>query len=362
MQAIGIDLAWGEVNESGLVAIAPDGSVQAAGWARGLDETLAWVEAHAESDAMLLIDAPLVVANGSGQRMCEREVGQRYGAAWVSANSTNRSSTRRAGEHLRAALEATGWTYSDGTEGPPAAGRVISECYPYTTLVGAEELDYSRRPAYKRRPRGVSGAEWPTARAGACDELIRRLGSLPGARPPLDLTSNPCTRKLLEEPSPLSDRAYKHREDLVDACVAAWTAAMWTHHGFARCQVLGDQDAFLDAEGRRATIIAPARRGQRRYLPVPMPSCFVLEVKDVDGTWSDHALRLMPCDFMELADGSYLYSGGGSGLWIRAIKISRTGIITHLDGGGAKHQYRLVALPSARYPSLSCDDRTDRLP
>ena len=62
-----------------MVALDPHGTVVDAGWTRGVDETFDWVDGHAVGDTMLMIDAPLVVANNSGQRVCEREVGQRYG-------------------------------------------------------------------------------------------------------------------------------------------------------------------------------------------------------------------------------------------------------------------------------------------
>lgn len=99
-------------------------------------------------------------------------------------------------------------------------------------------------------------------RAAACDELIRRINALSSARPALDLRSNPVTRNLLE-PSPLENVAYKHREDLIDALLAAWTAVLWHDHGLARCQVLGAGDPLVDERGAHATIIAPARQEQR---------------------------------------------------------------------------------------------------
>ncbi|WP_249416412.1 DUF429 domain-containing protein [Streptomyces sp. TS71-3] len=68
-------------------------------------------------------------------------------------------------------------------------------------------------------------------------------------------------RQLLREASPRAGAGYKHREDLIDALLCAWTAALWFRHGSARCQVLG-ADSPLPA-GRAATIIAPARPEQR---------------------------------------------------------------------------------------------------
>jgi predicted RNase H-like nuclease len=146
---LGVDLAWGEgrdgrvVNETGLVCLDRSGQVLAAGWARGVADTLTWIQAAAgEAEALLFVDAPLVVNNPSGQRECERQVGQRYGRWQVGANSTNQASRHRAGVTLRQLLEQDGWSYYDGRAGPPAGGRSVCECYPYTTLVGAgERLD-----------------------------------------------------------------------------------------------------------------------------------------------------------------------------------------------------------------------------
>ena len=94
------------------------------------------------------------------------------------------------------------------------------------------------------------------------DELVRRLSQLAIADPPLRLATHPVTQRLIEEPSPIDDAAYKHREDLIDAVLCAWTAAFWARHGLGRCQVLGPT---ATAEGRpAATIIVPARPEQRR--------------------------------------------------------------------------------------------------
>jgi predicted RNase H-like nuclease len=86
---LGIDLAWGEgsqakpANRSGVVALEPDGRISNAGWTIGVDETIEWIEANAVEDTLLFVDAPLRVDNAHGQRLAERQVGQRYGKWWV---------------------------------------------------------------------------------------------------------------------------------------------------------------------------------------------------------------------------------------------------------------------------------------
>ncbi|OZB89049.1 MAG: DUF429 domain-containing protein [Microbacterium sp. 14-71-5] len=265
MHFLGVDLAWadgGHANETGLVYLDPDGVILAAGWTRGVEDTVAWIDAHVNAPNVLaFVDAPLVITNATGQRLCERQVGQCYGRWLVSANSTNTTHPNAAGAALLARMQAVGWLYDSGMDGPARSGRRISECYPYTTLVGAHEFGYGvARPTYKRKPRAVAASQWRATRAATCDDLILRLAKLAQAEPRLDLGSHPVTAALLLEPSPLADRAYKHREDLIDAVLCAWTARLWSRYGFTRCQVLGDQDG---EPALAATIIAPSQWDQR---------------------------------------------------------------------------------------------------
>jgi predicted RNase H-like nuclease len=140
---------------------------------------------------------------------------------------------------------------------------VLSECYPYTTIVGVEELGYDdKRPAYKRAKKGLPAAQaWPIKTA-ACDDLIRRVARFSDHDVPVNLASHEATRELVDIPSPPHLGAYKKREDLLDAVVCAWTAALWHRYGLERCQVLGIE-ADSPTDRPIATIIAPARRSQR---------------------------------------------------------------------------------------------------
>jgi predicted RNase H-like nuclease len=269
MRCLGVDLAWGEgsearpANHSGVVALEASGTISHAGWTIGLTTTIDWIQQHATADTLLFVDAPLIITNATGPRLADRQTGKRYGRWWVSANSVNLNSSRKAGVHLRERLEVLGWRYSDGRDGPPSRGRVLSECYPYTAIVGVPELGYEdKRPPYKRASKGMPAAEaWPI-RTAACDELIRRIARLSKCDPPVDITSHAETKRLFEEPSPARWREYKLREDLLDAVICAWTAAYWHRHGFERSQLLGVPEQPADDQ-LLATIIAPARPEQR---------------------------------------------------------------------------------------------------
>lgn len=274
---IGVDLAWGEgsatraANETGLVCLDAAGTVLDALTVRGIRPVADWLIGIAEPGDVVAIDAPLVVLNETGMRECEREVGQRYGRWRVSANATNLSRPWQGGVVLRIVLEAAGFRYSDGSH-PPATDEIdMFECYPYTALVGAAEFGYDvERPRYKRPNLALPAGDRRRFRADQCDELLRRMAGLATASPPLKLRSHPVTADLVETPSPMLDVPYKHREDLLDATLCAWIAALWATRGTDRCQVLG-AGAAPDAAGRRPTIIVPARPEQRRETPLEPP-------------------------------------------------------------------------------------------
>ena len=273
MRVLGVDLAWGQgrpgvaPNETGVVAADADGTIVAAGWTRGVAETAAWMARWATDDAVAMVDAPLVVTNATGMRECEKEIGRRYGRWKVAANASNLGLPGTlAGVVLTAQLTGSGWRVAGGHDGPPAGGRWLYESFPYLALVGAAELGYDReRPIYKRRPRHLDPAAFRLLRAANTDEVIRRVATR--CDPPIDLRSHQVTATLLDEPTPATDRAAKHREDLLDAVLSAWSGLLWLHHGLSRCQVLGDPAGGDD--GRRgdawpATVIAPCRPEQRR--------------------------------------------------------------------------------------------------
>jgi predicted RNase H-like nuclease len=91
-----------------VAAIDSDGRVLDAGWTHGVEESIAWANAAADGDAFLFVDAPLVVRNETGQRLCETQVGQRYGRWKVSPNTTNTGSPRLAGTRLLSMAEQAG--------------------------------------------------------------------------------------------------------------------------------------------------------------------------------------------------------------------------------------------------------------
>ena len=82
---LGIDLTRGggtatrHAKETGLALIDETGTVLHAGWARGIDAVDEWIVEIAPPGAVIAINAPLVVENPRGMRLCERQVDMGYG-------------------------------------------------------------------------------------------------------------------------------------------------------------------------------------------------------------------------------------------------------------------------------------------
>jgi predicted RNase H-like nuclease len=266
---IGVDLAWSEgsdgrrPHETGIVVIDAEGTVIHADCARGLKQIVTWLQRHAQPGDVIAINSPLVITNMTGMRECERDLAHHYGSWQVYASPTNLTREWTGGVALRDRLEAIGFVYTDGMTAVPDDAISFFECYPYTTLVGAPEFGYDQdRPGYKRFDLALPLAHRREFRANECDELLTRMKRLATSRPPIDLSTHPTTNQLLVSRAIGQNRRQKRREDLADAALCAWTAALWSRYGLERCQILG-AGAEPDANGRRPVIIAPATPEQR---------------------------------------------------------------------------------------------------
>ena len=134
--------------------------------------------------------------------------------------------------------------------------------------------DDTERPRYKCKPPRLRVAPWRVERAATCDTLIERLGQLAKADPSLLLQSHPVTSDLAGQPSPVSDPAYKHREDLIDACCAPGLH----HRGRATASTAARSSACppIPRAAPAATMIVPARQDQRLQ-PLPESALFAAD-------------------------------------------------------------------------------------
>ena len=274
----GLDLAWsGKHNTAGAVISYDTEKGDDAGilthWAEKLGdnaEILEFVRSVAGPEpvnpplygarlkpALIAVDAPLVVANETGARECDRRLSQvfrRFEAGTHPANRTNlgRYGTPPGdirGETLVALLATQlGFVHSPYLE-PRGLSRQVFECYPHPAMVVLFGLQKTLK--YKRKLRSVAND-----RFAAYDALQHYLQTLAAA---------PFKPRLLIPPVLLSRDtrligsaiALKQYEDFLDAIVCAYVAFYYWWWGTERNFIFGDL-----VTGYIVTPITPELRAQ----------------------------------------------------------------------------------------------------
>jgi predicted RNase H-like nuclease len=229
---VGVDLAWTRRGGSGVCVVA-DGGVRGSGRVVSDQELLAWLAPLAEDDALVAVDAPLIVRNQTGRRPAEQAISRCFGAYHASAHSANlglpsfRDGVR--GEWLARAL---GFDV-DPFFAPGVPLRRAIEVYPHTAIVALFDLASTLK--YKAKP-----GRTLASRSQALAELLRHLETLCDADPPLDVTVARRWRELNRVVrNPGSGAALARAEDEIDAYVCAYTGLYYWTHGADRCRVAG---------------------------------------------------------------------------------------------------------------------------
>jgi predicted RNase H-like nuclease len=221
--ALGVDLAWTARNGSGACALDADGRVVDERILGADDEILDWVNDLASDAAVVAVDAPLLVPNETGRRLCESELSREYGSRWAATHSSNRQLLLNRygvirGEDLADELRRLGfgdlWSQ---------ARRTLLEVYPHPAII--EAFGLPRRLAYKK-------GRIAQRRAG-----LRRLDALILS---LDRADPPFIGSPVEITDTMTGIELKAIEDLLDARICAWVAAVWNRYGSAGVRVFGD--------------------------------------------------------------------------------------------------------------------------
>src|SRR5690348_11113465 len=144
MHFVGLDLAWGEKNQTGVAAIDADGRVLHVGAAQDDDSIAATIKPFVSGDCLVAIDAPLIVKNPEGYRPCERELNRDFQR--FDAGARPAFTERPEFKHPR----ATRIAHSLGLDVDPASSssRRAIEVYPHPATVVLFGLDKTLK--YKR--------------------------------------------------------------------------------------------------------------------------------------------------------------------------------------------------------------------
>jgi predicted RNase H-like nuclease len=221
---VGVDLGW-YGKPSGLAVLTGKGSklrVRAVTRLQGVPETIQWIRSQTgNNDAVVAVDAPLVIPIQTGIRLAERQLNQqfrRYHAGCYPANLG-----RPFAPYVLAfsrALEAEGFQH--GAEmSPHQPGRFQIEVHPHAATISL--FDLPRIIKYKRGRRVERAKE-----LGRLRDLLR--SRLPRLRPSLHLSE----LVQIPEAGPL-----KPVEDQLDAVFCAYIAAYWWFWGRERNWVFG---------------------------------------------------------------------------------------------------------------------------
>ncbi|MFC6703873.1 DUF429 domain-containing protein [Flexivirga alba] len=230
MHFVGIDLAWGLKNPTGVAVLDETGTLCHASAVRTDDEIVAVVRAAVPGGCLVGIDAPLIVVNPKGSRAAERALGRDFAAYEAGAHPSNTGNP----------------AFADGTRAGRIAGlldldmdpeshgpRRALEVYPHAATVALFRLGRSLK--YKNKPgRSVDQlqAEMLT--------LIRLLESLETAKPALRLKHSAHWQQLADSVQSATQKAQLRRaEDAIDAVICAYVA-MLAHEAPERVTRYGD--------------------------------------------------------------------------------------------------------------------------
>lgn len=236
---VGVDLAWGERNPTGVAVLDERGALCHVAAAGGDDDIVAQLRPWVEGDCVVAVDAPLVVTNRSGNRPCEAALNRDFRRFDAGTHPANTGLAWFAGGGRGARLCTALDLDLDPAGGSP---RRALEVYPHAASVVLFGLE--RTLKYKQKP----GRDLPMLRA----ELLRLMAfvaELRSARPALDVGAHPGWSELLDSVRTATRKAALRRaEDPVDAVLCAY---------LARFAALRPEDVTVYGDTATGCIVTP---------------------------------------------------------------------------------------------------------
>lgn len=209
MHFVGLDLAWGERNPTGVAVLDDHGRLVHLAAARDDATILAQLEPYTATDCLVAIDAPLVVTNPTGNRPCEAALNRDFRAFEAATHPSNTGHP---------------W-FSNGCRGARQAAALrhpAIEVYPHAATVALFALPKTLK--YKQKP----GRDLASLRAELL-RLMTLIEDLAHADPALEVSAHPDWRGARQAVAAATGKAQLRRvEDPVDAVVCAYVALFAT--------------------------------------------------------------------------------------------------------------------------------------
>ncbi|MFH1211668.1 MAG: DUF429 domain-containing protein, partial [Candidatus Woesearchaeota archaeon] len=233
---VGIDLAWSEKNKSGVAILKGDENMAelvSADVISSDNEIIDFIKKTLKNNnALIAIDAPLIIPNNEGRRDAEALVGYLFRKYHAGAHPSNRKrlsqwSGKIRGEELSKKLEKEGFIHDPSIK-QFEKSRKFFEVYPHPSMVVLFEMD--KILEYKSKPHRDYAFRWDEF-----EKYRMHLKGLANAKPALQLPE-----KLFQQSmSSLKAKKLKDYEDLLDSVFCAYIGYYcWAKPG--KCMVLGD--------------------------------------------------------------------------------------------------------------------------
>jgi len=253
MHFVGLDLAWGEKNNTGIAVVDADGRLLHVGAGHDDESIEAAVEPYVSDDCLVAIDAPLIVRNSAGARPCETALNRDFHPFEAGAHPANTENP--AFKSPRGARIANALTL-DMNPASTSTRRAI-EVYPHPATVALFGLQKTLK--YKK---GTF-----EARQHELLHLMTLIEGLDKASPRLRVNHNVSWVELRKRVKAATRPVQLDRdEDPVDAVVCAYVA-LFSYHRPEDVTLYGDFATGYIVTPTLPPDAAPARR--RRAVPQP---------------------------------------------------------------------------------------------
>jgi predicted RNase H-like nuclease len=216
MHFVGLDLAWGEKNNTGVAVVDSDGRLLHVGAGHDDESIEAAVEPYVSDDCLVAIDAPLIVRNATGARPCETALNRDFHPFEAGAHPANTENP--AFKFPRGARIANALTL-DMNPTSSSTRRAI-EVYPHPATIALFGLEKTLK--YKK-------GTFETRRHELL-HLMTLIEGLDKASPRLRVNHNVSWVELRKRVEAATRPVQLDRdEDPVDAVVCAYVALYWYH-------------------------------------------------------------------------------------------------------------------------------------
>jgi predicted RNase H-like nuclease len=216
MHFVGLDLAWGEKNKTGVAVIDADGRLLHVGAAHDDGSIEDAIEPYVSGECLVAIDAPLVVTNPTGSRPCEAALNRDFRGFEAGAHPANTANPVLA--RPRAARIATALTL-DMDPGCSSSRRAI-EVYPHpatVALFGLEKTLKYKKGSFETRHHQLL-------------QLMTLIEGLDNATPRLRVNHNLSWVDLRTRVEAATRPVQLDRdEDPIDAVICAYVGLYWYH-------------------------------------------------------------------------------------------------------------------------------------